>query len=711
VKTGVVLLSLMLGLAIAAGPANVPVTIDRTTDHDPAAPARSPYGAFSTLMDPPETVWTRSVQHGTSGAYQVGVTDVQDSLMWVSAGQSQLKIYIYKIGDPARPEIDSFPETGGPSGWGIRDMAYKEATDEVFAGFDGSRFHVYNATTHVPNNTYTVSRYSGTVRGFGYSPAEESCWTCNFTTSPMAKFSITGTNGHTVRAAAQMGSAYGLAYDATRGCFWVTNAGSAGASPMWKMTYPGYVVTDSFNAPGWDLGGGGEMWRGDTYYLALEQGSPDDLVWCFRMEAGAQPAHDVSLGQIMAPPAAMNPGTVTPKALIRNLGTSPEQGIPVTCWIDSSGTRVYNQTATYPGPLAPGGADSIAMPTPWNTGGAGNSYNVTFFTALSGDEVPANDTARQVTRISGATVSDTIVFKRIAVFAPTIDGAISPGEWTAAGYYDISDVLGRSGTPRPLGSTFMYFMYDDSFAYLAMDAPPITSRGNYDQFGPYVDENRSGTWSTDSSEGNHWVEYVSADSVVYRALLNTVPNVWRMPGQCPGCVSMGGLTSGHLQMEAKIPFGTAKGSWTVSPGDTIGYFEYTAQAPGTTYWGWWPQSMVMNNWANPAYYGFAWFDPSLGVEEGKTAGVPYALYRVANPVRNSASISYYLGRRSSVSLGVYDVSGQLVTSLATGTFEPGVRTATWNRTSDSGSRVANGTYFYRLTVDGKSVSAKAVVVE
>jgi hypothetical protein len=244
-----------------------------------------------------------------------------------------------------------------------------------------------------------------------------------------------------------------------------------------------------------------------------------------------------------------------------------------------------------------------------------------------------------------------------------------------------------------------------------MDLPPVTTRGDYDQFGPYFDEDRSGTWSTDSSEGNHWVEYVSADSVVYRALLSTAPAVWRMPGQCPGCVSRGGLTSGHLQLEAKIPFGTRKGDWTVAPGDTTGYFEYSASAPGTNYWGWWPQSLVMGNWANPAFYGYMWFDPQVGIEEGKAASVPYALYRVANPVRNSAQISYYVAQRSGVTLGVYDVAGKLVKSLANGTFEPGVRTTTWNRTADNGSRVASGTYFYRLTVNDKSVSAKAVVVE
>jgi hypothetical protein len=184
-----------------------------------------------------------------------------------------------------------------------------------------------------------------------------------------------------------------------------------------------------------------------------------------------------------------------------------------------------------------------------------------------------------------------------------------------------------------------------------------------------------------------------------------------MPGQCPGCVSASSTTSGHLQLEAKIPFGSRKGDYTVDPGDTVKYFQYTAVGGGTQFIGWWPQSLVMSNWPNPAYYGVMWFDPEVGVEEGRVASVPYALYRVSNPVRNSASISYYVGRRSDVSLGVYDVTGKLVKTLESGTFEPGVRNLVWSRTSESGGRVASGTYFYRLTVDGKSVSAKAVVLE
>jgi flagellar hook assembly protein FlgD len=64
-----------------------------------------------------------------------------------------------------------------------------------------------------------------------------------------------------------------------------------------------------------------------------------------------------------------------------------------------------------------------------------------------------------------------------------------------------------------------------------------------------------------------------------------------------------------------------------------------------------------------------------------------------------------------VNLGIYDASGALVRTLVDGTVGPGARTATWNRSDESGNRVASGTYFYRLSVDGKSVSGKTVVLQ
>ena len=80
-------------------------------------------------------------------------------------------------------------------------------------------------------------------------------------------------------------------------------------------------------------------------------------------------------------------------------------------------------------------------------------------------------------------------------------------------------------------------------------------------------------------------------------------------------------------------------------------------------------------------------------------------------VRDHARISYTLNRTASVELGIYDAAGKLVRTLVSGIVEPGDRSVTWDRTGRNGDRVARGTYFYRLTVDGESVGGKAIVVE
>ncbi len=686
----------VLAFALAATPA--------VNDVNPAASHRAPYGTFSTTDDPPTKEWERTL----TTTYSVGVTPVQDTLMWVSAGQSEMKIYIYNIKDPARPLVDSFLQTGGPTGWGIRDMAWKASTNEVFAGFDNRTFHVYDATTHVPNHTYVVSGYSGPVRGFGYSAIQDSCWTCNFDSAPMTKFSITGANGHQVKAAAQMASAYGIAVDAHQHCFWVTQAGVAGASPTWKMDF-NYDVVDSFNAEGWDLGGGCEMWK-DTFLLQLSQSTPDE-VFCMRFTLGPLPSHDVGASAIVEPPANVNPGPLTPKARVKNFGANYESDIPVTCWADSGATRVYVASATLTGPLGPGLEADVAFTPDWNPGPVGAQYDVTMFTSLGGDENVHDDTSTGTTTVSGAVFADTIHVHGVDSAAPTIDGDIAPGEWSASTIYDISDIAGRGGIRQEPGSCIAYFLRDSGFVYIAVDCPNCTTRVDSDQFGPYMDEDNSGTWSIDSSEGTHAVEYVAPDDeVIYSALLDTTPRVWEM-GVAPGASSASSLASGHLQFEAQIPIGVYKWQYNISNGDTVGYFLYTALDNLSNYIGWWPQTVTISQWPNPRYYGTMVFDSVAPGVKNRGLNAPFALYR-ASPslVRDRADIIYYVGRRADVKLVVYDAAGSLVKTLVSGRVAPGERTVAWDRTDNTGRRVADGTYFYHLTVDGQAVSGKAVVL-
>jgi hypothetical protein len=417
------------------------------------------------------------------------------------------------------------------------------------------------------------------------------------------------------------------------------------------------------------------------------------------------------MNAIVTPPGNINPGSYTPKARVMNFGANPETNIPVTCWIDSVGVRVYSASETLTGPLGPGLEADIGFTPNWNSGPVGARYDVTMFTILPGDENRQNDTLTGTTTVAGAVFADTIHVHAAGSTAPTIDGNIDAGEWSASTIYDFSDILGRGGTPQSAGSCLAYFLYDSSFVYLAMDCPNRTIRVNLDQFGPFMDEDRNGRWSADSSEGGYAIEYAAPnDQVLYRAVLDTFAAMWEM-GVAPGALSASSLASGHLQFEAKVPTGLYKWQLNIHSGDTVGYFQYTVVDSSRNYIGWWPQAVTISQWPNPRYYGTMIFDPlASGVRDGNI-GVPFALHR-ARPsvVRDRALISYYVDRQAYVKLAVYDADGSLVRTLASGSVTPGERTAIWDRTDNAGRRVADGTYFYHLVVDGVAVSGKAIVL-
>jgi hypothetical protein len=420
-------------------------------------------------------------------------------------------------------------------------------------------------------------------------------------------------------------------------------------------------------------------------------------------------AVDVGVDTIVAPGSIVMTGAIQPRARISNYGTDPQSNIPVTCWIDSGTTRVYTSTKMVVGPLAGGAWVIDTFPTPWS-GSAHAHYKVTVFTGLGGDLNPNNDTMVGTTYVSGAVYSDTIRVRRIDSSTPTIDGVIDPGEWAPSVEYDISDIAGRGGTPYPAGSVSAYFLYDTTggFLYCAADIPSYNGGLDNNMYVITLDENHDGAWATDSSEGLYWVEYVSGDSVIFLALLDTVSQYWRY-GETPGAVSVSSTLSGHLQFETKLPLGAGKSQISVQPGDTVGCSLTMEVSGGTVFPGFWPQSMMKNQWRQPRYYGTMIFDPLSGIQESPKSG--FALYK-ANPsiTRDQTRISYYVTGHGNVTLGVYDAAGKLVRTLASSTPASGVRTATWDGTDNSGRTVARGAYLYRLAVDGRAVTGKTVVL-
>ena len=82
-----------------------------------------------------------------------------------------------------------------------------------------------------------------------------------------------------------------------------------------------------------------------------------------------------------------------------------------------------------------------------------------------------------------------------------------------------------------------------------------------------------------------------------------------------------------------------------------------------------------------------------------------------NPFNPQTAIRFTLSATQNVSLAVYDVSGRLVRTLASGTQEMGTHTITWDGRNDAGATVSSGVYFYRLDAGKFSQTRKMVMLK
>lgn len=75
-----------------------------------------------------------------------------------------------------------------------------------------------------------------------------------------------------------------------------------------------------------------------------------------------------------------------------------------------------------------------------------------------------------------------------------------------------------------------------------------------------------------------------------------------------------------------------------------------------------------------------------------------------NPTQGETIFQYELASAANVNLSIYDVTGKQITQLFNGQQSSGAHQATW-----LANDVANGIYFYTMTIDGKVASGKIVL--
>ena len=106
---------------------------------------------------------------------------------------------------------------------------------------------------------------------------------------------------------------------------------------------------------------------------------------------------------------------------------------------------------------------------------------------------------------------------------------------------------------------------------------------------------------------------------------------------------------------------------------------------------------------------------ALAVNLGQPAQVlgdgPIGLSAIQpNPFGSETRFAVRLARAARVELDVHDLVGRRVTTLYRGSLSAGARVFTWDGRDAGGTRVANGMYFVRLTVDGKASARKVTLV-
>ncbi|MEN9979457.1 MAG: T9SS type A sorting domain-containing protein [candidate division WOR-3 bacterium] len=324
------------------------------------------------------------------------------------------------------------------------------------------------------------------------------------------------------------------------------------------------------------------------------------LFWGLIFFCGYVLAADVGVVAITGPAEPrVQPGQeIVLAAIIRNFDSQPAGGYAVVFQVDSSGQMIYEETAT-PDSLPPGGERTVSSPRVWVPQPVlWSGYTLRVYTRHPGDSFPGNDTLEMRVLFTSDTVR--AFFSELGV--PVIDGNIEPEEWSWAGFMSSAN-FARRGNSSIQHQSYAWYMSGDSFLYAAFSLPEISTRSPADEICLFIDENNNSRWEPDSSEGNYQIVIDSGgvDRVYYYPWTSSGPSLVPLP--VPGALAASSVSSGNLQFECRIPFGSERWQLNLHPdADTCRLFFF--QKDAGEFHGWWP--MVVDDttgWQGPAFYG------------------------------------------------------------------------------------------------------------
>jgi methionine-rich copper-binding protein CopC len=128
---------------------------------------------------------------------------------------------------------------------------------------------------------------------------------------------------------------------------------------------------------------------------------------------------------------------------------------------------------------------------------------------------------------------------------------------------------------------------------------------------------------------------------------------------------------------------------------------------------------IYNTRSNPDQIAFDQVEPKFdGVRVALSGAFEDALptsfalaQNYPNPFNPSTEIPFSLPVNSEVQLDIFNVLGQKVTTLVAGEMPAGEHVVTWDGTSDDGSSVSSGVYFYRISASDFHETRKMMMLK
>lgn len=117
--------------------------------------------------------------------------------------------------------------------------------------------------------------------------------------------------------------------------------------------------------------------------------------------------------------------------------------------------------------------------------------------------------------------------------------------------------------------------------------------------------------------------------------------------------------------------------------------------------------------SNSLYPGFAYAQVRLNNANSNINPVTHAYLKqnYPNPFNPSTCIDFYLPQSANIKLAIYNIKGQLIKTLANGTFPAGNQNFVWNGIDNQGNKVSSGVYMYKLITDHEVISKKMLLIK